>query len=209
MECQEKSLFLLRRFWQIKSLLSLSCSVMSDSLRPHGLQHARLFALQHLLGLAQTHVHWVSDAIQPSPSPAFNLSQHQDLFQTISLKKSPVCHDDLCCVSVNSHLFQGGRSYRMFLFPFPIVVTFMRSAGWVTIASVQQGKKSRLTGPGESQDYRAGPRPRPRIVLSTVLDKHGNPLQYSCLEKPTDRGAWRATVHGVTKSRTWLKQLNT
>ena len=90
----------------------------------------------------------------------------------------------------------------MFLFPFPIVVTFMRSAGWVTIASVQQGKKSRLTGPGESQDYRAGPRPRPRIVLSTVLDKHGNPLQYSCLEKPTDRGAWRATVHGVTKSRT-------
>ena len=28
-----------------------------------------------------------------------------------------------------------------------------------------------------------------------------NPLQYSCLENPTDRGAWRATVHGVTKSQ--------
>ena len=27
---------------------------------------------------------------------------------------------------------------------------------------------------------------------------HGNPLQYSCLENPMDRGAWRATVHGVT-----------
>ena len=26
---------------------------------------------------------------------------------------------------------------------------------------------------------------------------HGNPLQYSCLENPVDRGAWRATVHGV------------
>ena len=26
---------------------------------------------------------------------------------------------------------------------------------------------------------------------------HGNPLQYSCLENPMDRGAWRATVHGV------------
>ena len=26
---------------------------------------------------------------------------------------------------------------------------------------------------------------------------HGNPLQYSCLENPIDRGAWRATVHGV------------
>ena len=31
---------------------------------------------------------------------------------------------------------------------------------------------------------------------------HGNPLQYSCLENPMDRGAWRATVHGVTKSWT-------
>ena len=31
---------------------------------------------------------------------------------------------------------------------------------------------------------------------------NGNPLQYSCLENPMDRGAWRATVHGVTKSWT-------
>ena len=29
---------------------------------------------------------------------------------------------------------------------------------------------------------------------------HGNPLQYSYLEKPMDRGAWSATVHGVAKS---------
>ena len=33
---------------------------------------------------------------------------------------------------------------------------------------------------------------------------NGNPLQYSCLENPMDRGAWWATVHGVTKSRTRL-----
>ena len=33
---------------------------------------------------------------------------------------------------------------------------------------------------------------------------NGNPLQYCCLENPMDRGAWRATVHGVTKSRTQL-----
>ena len=30
---------------------------------------------------------------------------------------------------------------------------------------------------------------------------HGNPLQHSCLENPTDRGAWWATVHVVTKSQ--------
>ena len=33
---------------------------------------------------------------------------------------------------------------------------------------------------------------------------NGNPLQYSCLESPVDRGAWQATVHGVTKSQTGL-----
>ena len=33
---------------------------------------------------------------------------------------------------------------------------------------------------------------------------NGNPLQYSCLENPMDRGAWQATVHGVTKSRIQL-----
>ena len=31
---------------------------------------------------------------------------------------------------------------------------------------------------------------------------HGNPVQNSCLENPMDRGAWRATVHRVAKSRT-------
>ena len=38
---------------------------------------------------------------------------------------------------------------------------------------------------------------------------HGNPLHYSCLENPMERRAWRATVHGVAKSQTWLKQLST
>ena len=33
---------------------------------------------------------------------------------------------------------------------------------------------------------------------------HGTSLQYSCLENPTDRGAWQATVHGVAKSQTRL-----
>ena len=33
---------------------------------------------------------------------------------------------------------------------------------------------------------------------------NGNPLQYSCLENPMDRGAWWAIVHGVAKSWTWV-----
>ena len=34
---------------------------------------------------------------------------------------------------------------------------------------------------------------------------HGNPLQYSCLENPIDRGAWQVAVHRVTRSQTRLK----
>ena len=37
---------------------------------------------------------------------------------------------------------------------------------------------------------------------------HGTPPQYSCLENPTDRGAWRATVHRLTMSWTRVKQLS-
>ena len=38
---------------------------------------------------------------------------------------------------------------------------------------------------------------------------HSNPLQYTCLENPKDRGAWQATLHRITKSWTQLKQLST
>ena len=38
---------------------------------------------------------------------------------------------------------------------------------------------------------------------------HGNPLQYSFLENPMDRGAWWTTVHGVAMSQTRLKGLST
>ena len=43
-----------------------SCSVMSNSLQPHGLQHTSFPVLRCLPEFAQTHVHWVSDPIQPS-----------------------------------------------------------------------------------------------------------------------------------------------
>ena len=44
--------------------------------------------------------------------------------------------------------------------------------------------------------------------LSCVGEGNGNPLQYSCLENPRDRGAWWATVYGVAQSWTWLKRLS-
>ena len=50
----------------------------------------------------------------------------------------------------------------------------------------------------------------PSILLGSdgpYFEKHGNPLQYSCLENPMDGRAWWATVHRVTKSRTRLNDL--
>ena len=60
--------------------------------------------------------------------------------------------------------------------------------------------------PASGEDIRdMGSIPRLR---GTPGGEHSNPLQYSCLENPMERGAWRATVHGVTKSWTRLKRLS-
>ena len=72
-----------------RQFIQFSHSVMSDSLRPHELQHARPPCPSPTLESTQTQFHWVGDAIQPShplssPSPpALNLSQHQRLFKCI------------------------------------------------------------------------------------------------------------------------------
>ena len=78
------------RFGECSVSSLFSCQVVSDSLQPHGLQHARAFCPSLSPGGRQGQVHWISDAIQPShplssPSPpALNLSQHQSLFQWVS-----------------------------------------------------------------------------------------------------------------------------
>ena len=67
-----------------------SHSVVSNSCDPMDCSIPGFPALHYLPVFAQTHIHWVGDAIQPSHSlsspspPAFNLSQHQSLFQWIS-----------------------------------------------------------------------------------------------------------------------------
>ena len=44
------------------------------------------------------------------------------------------------------------------------------------------------------------------IILIIIGEGNGNPLQYSCLENPMNRGAWWATVHRVAKSQTRLRE---
>ena len=77
--------------WTVSlSSVQFSCWVVSNSLWPHELQHARRPVQHQLLEFTQTHIHRVGDAIQPShplssPSPpTSNPSQHQSLFQWVN-----------------------------------------------------------------------------------------------------------------------------
>ena len=76
----------------IESVQFSSVAQPCPTLQPHGLQHARPPCPSPTPGVYSTHVHSVSDAIQPShrlssPSPpAFNLSQHQGLFKKSVLR---------------------------------------------------------------------------------------------------------------------------
>ena len=76
---------------------------------------------------------------------------------------------------------------------------------WLFHASqVVQVVKNSPTSAGEVRDIRS--------ILGSVRSAgvgNSNTLQYSCLENPKDRGAWWATVLGVTRSRTLLKWLST
>ena len=74
----------------ILSIVVFSCWVLPDSLWPQDCSTPGFPVLHYLLEFAQSHVHWVGDAIQlshpllpPSP-PALNLFQHQGLFQWVS-----------------------------------------------------------------------------------------------------------------------------
>ena len=91
-KCPLPSLLLFCYFWfpHESTSVQFSHSVVSNSLRPHESQHARLPVHHQVPEFTQTHVLWVGDAIQPShpllsPSPpAPNPSQHQGLFQWVN-----------------------------------------------------------------------------------------------------------------------------
>ena len=76
--------------------------------------------------------------------------------------------------------------------------------GWVT--EQQQGAPVVTNWPANAEDIRnldsipgLGRSPR---------GEHGSPLQHSCLENPSDKGAWQAIVHRIINSQTWLKRLS-
>ena len=67
-----------------------------------------------------------------------------------------------------------------------------REAWWAAVCSLTQSR-TRL---------------KQLSMHACIGEGHGNPLQYSCLENPRDKGAWWAAIYGFTQSQTRLKQLS-
>ena len=87
----------------------------------------------------------------------------------------------------------------------------MQGAGFSLVVSlVQQGVLGGAGGKEPTSQCRLNVRDTGSLLElgRSPGEGNGNPLQYSCLENPTDRGAWGSTVHGIAQSQTQLKQLS-
>ena len=84
---------------------------------------------------------------------------------------------------------------------------------WQPTLVLLPGKSHRQRGlvgysPWGREELDTTEQPHFHLSLSCIGAGNGNPLQYSCLENPRDRGTWWAAVYGVTQSRTQVKQLS-
>ena len=116
-----------------------SCSVVSDSLQPHGLQHARLPCPSSTPGACSNYVHCVSDAIQPS-HPLSSPSPSAFIFPSISV------------FSNESDLHIRWPKYCSFSFSISPSNEYSRlisfRIGWFDLFAVQGGGKSKFQLPG-------------------------------------------------------------
>ena len=78
-----------------------------------------------------------------------------------------------------------------------IMVNILKSSNFYSLASRQASQMALVV---KNPPANAGRLKRNRFIPRSGRSPgggHGNPLQYSCLENPMDRGAWRTTIHGV------------
>ena len=148
------------------------------------------FPVLHLLPeFAQTHVHGVDDAFQPShplpsPSPlAFNLSQHPCLFQWVGSGHQA------------AKVLELELQHQSFQWIFRIDFLYNWLVWSLCVSGGPDGKVSACIA-GDPDSIHGS--------RCSSGEGHDNPRQYSCLENSMGRGAWRAIVHGVTTSWTGL-----
>ena len=127
----------------------------------------------------------------------------------VSWPQAPIngCRN-VCCVNCFSSAF-AQRQYGM-LFIWPVIVLFEEKA-MVPHSSTLAWKIPWTEEPGRLQSMgllRVGHDWATSLSLSCIGEGNGNPLYYSCLENPRDRGAWWAAIYGVAQSWTRLKRLS-
>ena len=92
-----------------------------------------------------------------------------------------------------------------------VAVSFSRGSSWprdwTHVSPALDGGFFTTEPPGKPSERLGSRYSRSGRSLGEGLE--GNPLQYSCLENPLDRGAWWARVHGVTKDWIWLSHQTT
>ena len=146
-------------------LLLFSHSVVSDSLRLHGLQHARFPCPSVSPRLCSIHIQWVGDTIQPSYSllppsaPALNLFQHQGLFQWIGYSHQVAKVLELQLQHQSSNEYSGLTSFRLDWFDFLAVKGLSR------LLSITTGRRHEFCG------TRPSLRSNPHIPM-WLLEKH-------------------------------------
>ena len=114
-------------------------------------------------------------------------------------------------VLLQSYCVLGGRKKTSHLLTDKLYVHVLKRKHWKSYVcisvSIRMGFPSWLSG--KESAYNADDVGWVPGLGRSSGEGNGNPLQYSCLGNPMDRGAWRAAVHGVTKSRTWLSNWTT
>ena len=162
---------------------------MSDSLRPHGLQHTRL------------------PCLSPNPGACSNLCPlsrgcHTTISSSVIPFSSWLQSFPASGPFLMSQLFApGGQSIgasaSATVLPKNIQHWFpLGWTGWIFLQSKELSECS--------------PTLQFKSINSSVLnvEGNGNPLQCSCLENPRDGRAWWAAIYGVAQSQTWLKRLS-
>ena len=146
----------------------------------------------------QIHVHWVGDAIQPShplssPSPpTFNLSQHI----CTCTHTHTHCYVNMCIYIKLNIVHTSIPSHNLY---------YMDHSSFLPLLTGNLLLPGSASGKEPACQWRRHKRCRFDHWVRKIPYRIP---KYSFLENPTDRGALWATVHRVTKSRTWLKQLS-
>ena len=158
--------------------VSESCSIVSDSLWPHGLAHQAPLGFSKQVG-----------CLFPSPGylPDPGIELRSPALQVDSLLSE---HEGSPMWGCRVKWFASGWH------PTPVLLP-EKSHGWRS-----------LVGCGPWGREESDTTERLHFHFSCIGEGNGNPLQCSCLENPRDGGAWWAAVYGVAQSRTRLKWLS-